>query len=180
MKEKETAGTSVSALNGAYMLKHCKCAMRTNVKNLMTGIAIIIASIILIMIPQEGIVTDKNFTSAFYMFGILGTCYGIYFMLSKNRKTVYEPTGSTVVHRLLYYDFEEQGAIDDFINGKAATLPPSRTQGGIMLRAYVAQDGSMACLQPCKYHDLVYEPLCSPTVLSGELSSAMTEYVRME
>ncbi|MBR2254177.1 MAG: hypothetical protein IJ895_07195, partial [Prevotella sp.] len=72
MKENTQAGTGVSALNGAFMLSKGKCAMHLHFAHILLGIAIIVISILLILIPQEGIVTNKNFTSAFYMFGIIG------------------------------------------------------------------------------------------------------------
>ena len=152
--------------------------MHIHIAHILLGILIIIIGILLIMIPEEGIVSDKNFTSAFYMIGILGCCYGIFHLIMKNSRMVYDTTGSPVIYRQLYYDLEEENAVTDFISGKAATLPPSRIQGGIMLRAYVAKDGSMACLQPCRYHDLAYEVLTAPSMLNADNARAMAEYIK--
>ena len=178
MKENTQAGTGVSALNGAFMLSKGKCSIHLHFAHILLGIAIIVISILLILIPQEGIVTNKNFTSAFYMFGIIGMCYGLYYIIAKNSRMIYEPTGSPVVYRQLYYDLDDENAVTGFINGKSATLPQSCTQGGIMLRTYVAQDGSMACLQACKYHDLVFEPLLAPAMLDKGKAKVMTEYIK--
>lgn len=178
MNEKIAASTNVPALNGAYIYKNCKCANKISVPNVMMGILVILVSIMLIMIPQEGIVTDKNFTSAFYMFGILGSLYGIYKLIAKNSCIVYQPTGSKVVYRQLYYNLDEQDEIEAFISGKAASLPKSSTQGGIRLCTYVSADGSMAIAQISKYHELNYELLGAPVTLTGDRAKVMAEYVK--
>lgn len=178
MKEIKSAGTSVSALDGAYMLSQGKCTMHVHIAHILLGILIIVIGALLIMIPEKGIVTDKNFTSAFYMIGILSCCYGIYYLFTKNSRMVYDVTGSPIVYRQLYYDLEQERAVTDFISGKAESLPSSITQGGIMLRAYVAKNGSMACLQPYRYHDLAYEPVSAPTMLSAGSAETMAEYIK--
>lgn len=178
MKEIKSAGIGVSALDGAYMLSHGKCSMHIHIARILLGILFIIIGAVLIMIPERGIVSDSNFTSAFYMIGILCCCYGIFYLVTKNSRMVYDATGAPVVHRQLYYDLEEEGAVADFISGAGSALPTSRTQGGIMLRAYVAADGSMACLQSCRYHDLTYETITAPTMLNADNAKAMAEYIK--
>ncbi len=178
MNEKIIASTSVPALDSAYVLEKCQCAKRPSAVSILLGIIIIIVSIVLIIIPQEGIVTDKNFTSAFYMFGLLGSLYGIYYLASKSRQLTYQPTGSKVAYRQLYFSLDEADQVKDFVSGKTASLPKASTQGGVRLRAYVAQDGSMATVQVSRYHELTYELQGAPVILTGESAKALAEYIK--
>jgi hypothetical protein len=46
------------------------------------------------------------------------------------------------------------------------------------MRIYVAQDGSMACLQACKYHEFVFELLLAPAMLDEGKAKVMAEYIK--
>ena len=162
-------GTGVSTLDDAYMLSKGKCVKRMDVGNVVKGIVIMLVGIMLIMIPQVGIVSNPNFTSAFYMFGLIGCCYALYVLLAKNRCMVYEPTGSKVVYKQMYYDIDALDKVKAFVNNdKVQELPQSLMQGGTRLRTFVAADGSMACVQISHYRELTYENVGDPVIITGE------------
>lgn len=170
----DVVGTGVSTLDGAYMLSKGKCTKRIDVRNILKGIVLMTVGILLIMIPENGIVTNTNFTSAFYMFGLIACGYALYVLLVKNSCMVYEPTGSRVVYKQLYYDIEALNEVNAFARDeKVQTLPESLMQGGTRLRAFVATDGSMACVQVSHYHELTYENVTAPVTIEDDRVKAL-------
>ncbi len=168
MKEKTVAGTAVSALDGNYMLSSCGCIKSIHLLHILFGVVITIAGVILVLLPEEGIITNKDFTSAVSMAGLLIGLYGLYYVLFRNRRMVSQATGSPVKHYQNYYEPAELQQLKDFIQGTGTTLPVSRQQGGVYLNAYIADDYSVACVQLSQYQDLAYEPVTEPTKLSAE------------
>lgn len=170
----DVVGTGVSTLDGAYMLSKGKCAKRIDVRNILKGVVLMAVGILLIIIPEKGIVTNTNFTSAFYMFGLIACGYALYVLLAKNGCMVYEPTGSRVVYKQLYYGIEALDDVKAFVKGgKVQTLPESLMQGGTRLRAFIAVDGSMACVQVSHYHELTYENVTAPVIIDDDRVKAL-------
>ena len=101
--------------------------------------------------------------------GIVAIAVGVYFAIFRNKSWVYEPTGSRVFHRSLYFCGGDKERAFHFIDtAHNADMPHPRSQGKLMLDVFSSADDNMVCMQLCEYTNFSYEPLTSPRLVTGE------------
>ena len=178
MKDINNAGTGVPVLDGAYMLRSGRGAMSLCVTNIVIGMAIVAVGATVMYLQYNGLVTDKNYSSAVSMLGLLTCIYGIYFAIAKRQVMVCRQTGSPVVRNLICFDADDLKVVNGFVKGTEKRLPQSKTQGNIMLTVFASKDGTLACTQVSKYRDLVYEPIDAPAFISEGAAATLAEFMK--
>ena len=179
MKESNNiAGAGVPALDGAYMINSGKCTNSISITNIIIGVAIVAVGVLIMFMQQQGMVTDKNFSSAVSMAGLLMSIYGIYFAIAKKRTMVCQQTGCPMRHYQIYFDADQLPTVKAFVKGVGESLPQSKTQGNVKLNAFIAKDGTMACVQLSTFHDLIYEPVDAPMFTTEVVAQELNEYMK--
>lgn len=166
-------------LTSSYLSNHCECRLRQSLPRVILGLVLIMLGIVSLLAPSGFSIEDSNSAVGLMTAGIVAIAVGVYFALFRNKSWVYEPTGSRVFHRSLYFSGGDKERAFHFIDtAHKADMPHPRSQGKLMLDVFSSADDSMVCMQLCEYTNFSYEPLTSPRLVTGEKARPLGRTLR--
>lgn len=168
-------------LTSSYLSNFCDCRLRQSLPRVILGLVLIMLGIVSLLAPSGFSIDNDNAAVGLMTAGIVGVAVGVYFALFRNKSWIYEPTGSRVFHRSIYFSGGDKERACHFLDtAHKADMPRPRSQGKLLLDVFSSADDNMVCMQLCEYTDFSYEPLTYPRLVTGEKARPLGRILREE
>ena len=142
-----------------------------DVKNIFIATAGLLVAAVLIVASSFIKVENDTLTMSVLVAGGVLFVFSLYIIMNNNSKLIYEPTGSTLKHYVVYIDPSQRLAAEKWIDGASANSVATFTKvpnSNLRIDAAISSDKMFAAVQFSAYENLRFVPYGAAIYLKGD------------
>lgn len=145
---------------------------KSNIKSLITGIILIIASCALFYLSS---LISGNMASSLSIFGgVIMICVGLYLIIWQSKHEIYKPSGSVIKKVRIFYASEDLYGLKNSLENqdvKSFEKFKKQHEGNVQLSVVYSKDNQYFAAQVLKYEPFEYKPQSDILIAEGETAA---------